>query len=385
MNTMGLFGGSNTNKLKLPEPKSHHFFLEKGLDLVTPPYQTKPGWMREGSENLYVDINGGFTTTKGYEAFDGQSSPSEQNYTILDVTITGSFAADDAITGADSSATATILEVDTATRTPQSYLVLGKVTGVFNASEDLKVSAVVQGNTDALQAEGSGSTGKLHAQYKNLVADLYRADIAAPTGSGSLLGGEMLDDVKYVFRNNAGDTAADLWKSTSSGWSQVALGIELGFISGGTTEIVEGTVLDGLVGGAPGQATLTRVMLESGSWAAGTATGKFIFASQTGTFEAGGVTVAAAGDLATIAGDSSAITLVAGGRYKIELYNFGDGMRMYGVDGKSRGFEFDGTVFGPIKTGMASDIPTDVVIFKKHLFFSFAASDQHSGIGTPYA
>ena len=50
----------------------------------------------------------------------------------------------------------------------------------------------------------------------------------------------------------------------------------------------------------------------------------------------------------------------------------------------NRGFEFDGTVYVPIDTGMAVDTPDHVTAYKEHLIFSFGGSSQNSGIGTPY-
>jgi hypothetical protein len=58
--------------------------------------------------------------------------------------------------------------------------------------------------------------------------------------------------------------------------------------------------------------------------------------------------------------------------------------KIYGCDGVNRGFEFDGTTFIPISTGMTTDAPTHVMAHKLHLFFSFGASAQHSAIGDPY-
>jgi hypothetical protein len=78
---------------------------------------------------------------------------------------------------------------------------------------------------------------------------------------------------------------------------------------------------------------------------------------------------------------------VPNGRFECLNENFGGGVnttRMYGCDGKNRGFEFDGTVFVPIRTGMASDAPEHIFAHKNHLFFSFLGSVQHSGPGTPY-
>jgi hypothetical protein len=57
---------------------------------------------------------------------------------------------------------------------------------------------------------------------------------------------------------------------------------------------------------------------------------------------------------------------------------------MYGCDGVNRAFEFDGTVFVPIATGMATDTPTRIKAHKNHLFLAFDGSAQHSAIGDPY-
>lgn len=371
--------------IRLPEPKEDYFTFEGGLDLVTPSIRTRPGTLRD-VQNIEIDINGGYTTPLGYEAFDGQTAPSAGNYSILDVTITGSFSDGDTVTGADSSATGLIVVGGVVTSGAQDYLVITKTTGTFNTSENLTVSASVEGNTDDTQIIDGASSNLLHAQFKNLAADEYRSDIAAVPGSGNILGVWFFNDIDYAFRNNSGATAAALYKSSSSGWTAVALGLELAFTSGGTTEIVEGEEIVGALSGT--KATLTRVMLQTGTWAAGTAAGKFIFASDDGTFEPENINITdGENELATIAGDASAITLLPGGYYEFVNHNFGGGAgvsRMYGCDRVNRGFEFDGTVFAPITTGMTTDTPNHVTAFENHLFFAFVGSSQHSGIGVPF-
>jgi hypothetical protein len=155
-------------------------------------------------------------------------------------------------------------------------------------------------------------------------------------------------------------------------------------MSGGGEAIEEGDTITGATSGAT--ATVTRVALQSGSWAAGTAAGRLIFASDTGTFQAESLNITGYAGIATIGGDASAITLLPGGRFETIRTSFQGQAdeRIYGCDGVNRGFEFDGTVFAPITTGMPTDAPTHVAEFKKHLFFSFAASAQHSGLGEPF-
>ena len=369
------------NLPNLPNPKQDYVYFQGGLDLETPPIRALPGSLRD-AKNFEIDLNGGYSSIKGYERYDGQVSPSDASYAILDVNITGEFSNGDTITGAISGASAEVIAVVDA---DQDYLAVTKLVGTFQVAENLEVSASAEGTVASVAAIDAALTNLLHAQYKNLSADVYRADISAVPGAGAILGLWMLNDIKYAFRNNAGASAADLYKSTSSGWAQVTLGFELAFTSGGTTEIVEGNVITGATSAAT--ATITRVVLTAGTWAGGDAAGKFIFTSQTGTFESENVDVGASANLATIASDSTAITLNPNGRFEFITENFGGFAgedRVYGCDGENRGFEFDGTVFVPIDTGMTADTPTHVTAFAKHLFFSFVGSVQHSGIGTPY-
>jgi hypothetical protein len=80
-------------------------------------------------------------------------------------------------------------------------------------------------------------------------------------------------------------------------------------------------------------------------------------------------------------------TLVAGGSFEFVNHNFTGSSatdKMYGVDGKNKAFQFDGTTFTQLTTGMTTDTPTHVGVHKNHLFLSFGGgSIQHSGVGDP--
>ena len=354
--------------------KMDYFALKGGLNLTTPPLTTPPGFATQ-VVNFECDINGGYSRIAGYERFDGHAKPSDALYLTIPCSTAGTWTTGDTVTGATNGATATYLA------TSSQGLIVTKVTGTFQA-ETLNAGA---GTATGAQFSGGAASLADDATYLNLAADVYRALISAVPGSGSVLGVVNFMDVVYAFRNNAGGTAADLYKSTTSGWTQVALGRELSFTSGGTYEIAEGNTITGATSGVT--AVITRVVRESGSWAAGTAAGRLIFASDTGTFQAENLNVGANLNVATIAGDSSAITLAPDGRYEFDIHNFGGGLttsRIYGASGAHRGFEFDGTVFVPISTGMTTDTPEHVIVHKEQLFFSFAGSNQHSGPGTPY-
>lgn len=360
----------------MPEVRIDYVKFEGGLDLVTPPLAIKPGFVRE-AQNYEIGEYGGYHRLDGYERYDGRPKPHDATYTVLACTITGSISAGDTITGVTSAATGYVIAVEAAA------VVFTKGTGTFVSGEVLNVAAAPQATTTADPVQDGASSQLLAVQYANLAADAYRSDIAAVPGSGRIRGIKSLGDVMYAWRDNAGGTAMDIYKSTAGGWSLVALGRELAFTSGGTYEVQEGDTITGAISGAT--AVITRVALESGSWAAGSAAGKLIFASQTGTFQAETLNVGANIDVATIAGNSSAITLQPGGRIRAVRYNFGGGLRLYGCDGVNRGFEFDGTVYVPISTGMSSDSPDHVACHKNHLFFAFDNSLQFAGIGQPYA
>jgi len=69
------------------------------------------------------------------------------------------------------------------------------------------------------------------------------------------------------------------------------------------------------------------------------------------------------------------------------VYNFYgslDSVRLYGRDGVNKEFEFDGTVYVPIETGMGGIRASHVACHKYHLIYSFESSVQISGIGEPY-
>lgn len=345
-----------------------------GWDQVTPPLSLPSGFVR-AVQNWEADIIGGYTRTKGYERYDGRASPSAATYSILNITLTGAIAVGDTVTGVTSAATGVVIA------TGSGYIAVTKISGIFQI-ETLNVAAAPQATTTSTAQLNGASTALLRAQYKNLAADEYRDDIAAPTGNGAVRGVIRFGNVTYVWRNNAGITATDIWKSTATGWSQITLFNEVSFTLGGVTAPAEATTL---TQGA-NTALIKRVVLTSGTWAAGTAAGRLIVATPApGAFAAGAATVGAIN--LTLSGAQTAITLAVSGRYEFVVENFGGSTatkRIYGCDGVNRGFEFDGTILVPITTGMTTDKPNRVYTHKNHLFFFFGASVQHSGPATPY-
>lgn len=204
-------------------------------------------------------------------------------------------------------------------------------------------------------------------------------------GSGSILGVWVYNGVTYAFRNAADGLTAKMYKSSVSGWVQCDLGRTVTFTSGGTTELSEGDVITGITSAAT--ATVKKVHLISGAWANGDAAGVLVLYSQTGTFQSENVSISGFPNIATLPGNSTAVTLLPSGRYEFLNHNFygsSSFFRMYGCDGVNKAFEWDGATFVQITTGMPLDAPTHIAAFKMHLFFSFpGGSLQHSSTGEP--
>lgn len=349
--------------------------LGGGLDQVTPALSLPSGIARRAA-NFECSVNGGYTRISGYERFDGRPRPSDAIYTLLAVTFSGTVAVGDTLVGATSAASGYVIAVT------DSTIAVTATVGTYLEGEDLNVSATTQANL--VQVTGISSDGLLDASYKNLAADYYRASITAIPGSGSILGVCYYNDVVFAFRNNSGGTAADLYKSTATGWTQVTLPKEISFGTG-TAEISDGDTVDGATSGA--SATVARVVLETGTWGAGTATGRLILNGVTGTFQSGENLEVGAAVKAVSTSAVTQISFLPNGRFETVIANFGGGTanyRVYGCDGVNRAFEFDGTTLVPISSGMATDTPEHISFHKQHLFLSFGASLQFSALGDPY-
>lgn len=364
--------------MPIPTPAVQYNLIQLtgGLDQVTPTLSLPAGVARD-AVNFEVSITGGYSRIAGYERYDGRLNPSDATFNGLTANITGSIVAGNTITGATSGATGVVIVVD------GSSVLYTKATGTFSVSENLLVGGVGQGTVTALNPS-TGATAQQSAQYLNLAADVYRADIGAVPGSGPIRGVEYYNDTVYAWRDNAGATALAIYRSSASGWVNVPLGFELAF-STGTALIPEGATITGATSGAT--AVLRRAVLESGSYLAGDAAGRFIFASITGTFQNGENLQVSAVTYAVCAAAQAAITLLPGGKVETVIGNFGGSVnstRIYGCDGVNRAFEFDGTVYVPINTGMAADTPLHIAAHKQHLFLSFGSSVQFSSLGLPY-
>lgn len=282
-----------------PVPVQTSYIEVKGtIDLVTPALQI-PAGVAIDSGNFVPEIKGGATRIGGYERFDGQPSPSDATYYIATVDTTSLLAVGDTITGVTSGRTAEIIYIESAT-----VAVVTRVSGTFTPGETLNVTGVPKAVLVTMIERGT-ATKTLDVTYTALAADEYRTSIAAVPGSGNVLGVWNYQGTIIAFRNNAGGTAALMWKATSSGWTAVTAGVPV---------------------------------------------------------------------------------LVPSGRYEFINFNFSGaatGMKVYGCDGKNKGFSWDGTTYVEITTTGSPETPQHVAAHKNRLFYSINGTVMISAPGDP--
>ena len=343
--------------------------LRGGMDMHSAPSEAKPGTVRSGV-NYCCAETGGYRRIGAYERFDGRQSPTQASPLILGYTSFQTLSVGNVITGGTSGATGTLAYVG-------EYLAVVKVTGTFQVGESILVSAVAKGAISSLSP--SVSSRLLYKAMKLAAENIYRADILKPTGSGPTRGGFRFGPDMYVWRDNAGATACNLWRSSNSGWVQVVFKYELAFTAGsGTPPAIASTITKGAV-----TAVVRKIVLTSGTWAGGTAAGRFVIDTIAGgPFTAGAFT---AGVTATASGAEQAQTWSAGGRFEHVINDFATGEKVYGCNGLNYAFEFDGTTISTIRTGMADDTPEHIQAHTNRLWLTFGPSLQHSGIGDPAA
>lgn len=359
----------------MPQVKYDVVAIKGGWDTDTPTLSLPSGVARD-CLNFEMAVAGGASRIGGYERYDGRAKPSDGLFTIVQVTsFTNTPTLGQTLSGTSGGAHSGVIIVIGA-----NYMAITKVSGSFVTGETVTVGATTIG---VVAATSVSITAEQRAQFINLAADNYRADIGAVPGSGPVRGVTLYNDVVYAFRDNAGATACDMYKSSAGGWVQVAFEYEIGF-SNANVSVTDG---DTLTQGAV-TATVRRVMVQTGTLASAVNTGRLVISVPTGGNFAAGAATSTGGGTLTLSAVQTAITMAVGGKFEFDKANFfgqASGLRLYGCDGGNRMFEFDGTYFCPIATGNVPDTPKHLAVFKNHLFASINSSIFHSGTGTPYA
>lgn len=371
--------------------RPHSFALSGGLDLVTPPVARKEGGLI-GCINHEAVANG-YARVSGYERLDGRPAPSAASYWVLNFQ-NGSSQPNvgDIVTGGTSGATGKVLTDVVSSGTyggtdAVGVFVLTTVSGTFQDAESLEISATPIADAVGTAVERGADDDTDDMNWIQDAIETARALIQKPTGSGPIRGAWIVRGDRYCFRDNAGGTAGQLFKATSSGWQLQSLGAYIKFTTGSVGEMPENGTVTGGTSGAT--ATVARVARRSGSYASNNAVGVIVLTGITGTFQSG-ETLSDGTNTAVADGTVVTAALPAGGRYECRNYNFQGGtaavQRMYFANGVGFAGEWDGTIYVPIITGMPTDTPTHIAVNHDHLFLTFpGGSVQFSGIGEPYA
>ena len=419
------------------------FRMAGGLNEEDPAF-TQPAGSLAYCANYEVLAGGGYRRIDGYERYDGRASPSAATYAWLTFWGGGQlpFAIGDVITGGSSGATATVCyapalqpfnentgqlggtpgdsgilgtgtQGDWIKNQANGTLVVTALTGHFTADETItstltKVAIVLAKDSSASIGDTNFKIwlGAARDYYRSLIQPVGTTDYP---GVGPVLGGFVLNDSVYAIRVSATQTGGGgfdiaiisngikMYKASGSGWAVVDLGSYIRF-QNGTIEINEGDTITGGSSGAT--AVVARVNVGSGNWAGPTyTTGRLAVNTITGVFTDGENLQVSAVTCAAAIGTTKPNYLETGpaitdvedadraSRYNTTLYNFygaSDWRRTYGCNGVNRAWEFDGTVFCFIETGMVVDAPTFVEAHRNNLFLAFpGGSLQNSATGLP--
>lgn len=373
-------------------PRDDIIAMEGGLDLVSPAIAKREG--RLIACQNFESTEDGYRRVDGYERFDGRAAPSAAaTYQLAFVNGTTEPVADDLIEGATSSAYGWLMDITVtsgswAGNDAAGTMILRHVSGPFSDGENLQVSAVTFAAADGAENSAWWSTDTEKETYRVAAVAAARALIEEVPGSGPVRGVWMIGGETFAVRDNLLATAAVIHKAGSTGWQPVSLGHTIDWTAGnatsGTVGFNDGDTVTGGTSGAT--ATIERVVKTSGAWDT-TGVGYFVLSGITGTFQAAETLTGATGT-ATADAAQQEITLAVGGKYRTISKNFYGATastRIYGASGTNRGFEFDGTVYVPIRTGLsdALDKPTYVGEYAKHLFFGIGSSLLISSLGVP--
>lgn len=359
--------------------------LRGGLDTSNAPMSVPDGCVI-GSEN-YLErvVEGGYSRVAGYERFDGRPWPSVAEVTALQGSPTwAAFATFGSIgVGAISGAQGVICYRS------DTQLGLTKVSGTFTNGEQILVGGLPAGTADT-----SPSVDPLVLNEMNAGAEaIYSADIGEVPGSGPVRGVCVVAGEVFAFRDNAGGTAQDVYKATTSGWTAVPMYYSVRFTAGSATGFNSGYFGLTLTQGSA-TAMVRKIMIEDGDFATADAAGTMIISAPSGGSMASGLaTVSGYSMFMTLSDAPAQVSLLPGGRWNFRPYRFSlvpsyVDETVFGVDRTDDGggnfIEFDGATVIPIRAGGISG-PWGIEAHKNHLFIVYnRTSIQFSGIGDPY-
>ena len=202
--------------------------------------------------------------------------------------------------------------------------------------------------------------------------------------TGALPSGLSIGTVYYIINAAAGTFQLAAYASTTPiTTTGTQSGTHTATAVGNT--ITAGSTITGVTSGAT--ATVKAALLRTGSWTT-SPVGTLVISGITGTFNSNEAIKVSGVYLTQTASLATTITRLPGGALEYVNANFTGStatQKLYGCDGVNPAFEFDGTTYVPIHTGMAADTPYHIMFHRFYLFLSFLGSVQYSAIGAPYS
>jgi len=351
-----------------------YYQLTGSLDLTSAPLNVNPGDALE-CINLIPGLNGGYQYIAGYERFDGREQPSSADFWKVDVDSIAGLNVGDTLTGSTSGASAAIIAI-----TDDNRVALTALSGEFSEGETANGVTI-----ERAESFLSSYDDTEHDEWKHLAANYYRTFIEMVPGSGPIRGVFRHLDNTYACRDSEDETQCVIHLASDTGWNPLPLQHVVKF-EAGVTEITEGIVITD----DTSTATVLRVLKADGSWGSGDATGHLVLNHLTGPNIPNATDIKIGATVcATTSSEEEQLTLLPGGRFEFESYNFkgsDDGFRVYCADGVNPALEIDqnGLVV-PLYSKDETDNPTLAREHNGRLFLGFRNGQVHHSVaGEPW-
>jgi hypothetical protein len=372
---------------------SDKFKLMGGLNFVDSAEGVTPGELISCRNYEPHFQTGAYRRIAGFERFSGRLRPHRAEYWRVGLTSIsgGPFLLGETVGDGTETAIVVGYEIDVTSADDSGYMIITNLTNDVDAGATwVGVISSAEG-TSSTRTEYEGEEDEDDHDAAQLLAEDFRRSFITKVGEGTcegpVRGVKVYNDAVYAFRNVIGGAEGSMWKSTSTGWQRVALGFKVRFTDG-SQQPNEG---DSVVGASSGAScVIQRVVLTQGFWAGDDGVGYIVTTTITGGPFLTGEDLEIGGNKFAVTDTVIAQlpqTLPSGGVYRFRNYNFGghtSTFRMYGANGVGNAFEFDGTVFASIETGMAFDQPTHIGVHRGQLLLAYTGGSlQHSGKNNP--
>lgn len=357
--------------------------LQGGLNLVEPALSAPKGEII-AAFNYEADQEGGYAWVQGYVPFDGAA----------DVLVNGDFYTDDDWTigtgwahDADTQELVGTAATGNTTKpisiiTGNSYYLRTTIRGYESGSVLIRTGTKSQSySSDGeheffVLADASTTIDIIPTNFTGIIESIHIMPVVP--GSGDILGTCIYDGNTYAFRNNPGNTAANMHVSSVLGWTLVDLGHYIKF-DAGTAAFTVGDTLTGTTSTNTG--VIEDFYVTSGAWSSNDAAGYIALSSVSALFQDNETITDTSGGSATSDGIAVANTLQPGGHYEFvvdnlfgtvsdDVINDSKGKTMYFVNAVGDALQYANDGVLPMEHGVNAN-PVHIGQYEKHIMLGF--------------